>query len=88
MLSVSKVFMILILPLIDLLHPYTPPLQCFLDDPEFSELDLTGMKSDDDSDDDYSVIEIASDSKKENHRKGKKGLLVKAYHVKRPLADK
>jgi hypothetical protein len=56
-----------------------------LDDPEFSE---GGMKSDGDSDDDRSVIEIASDSEKENRGKGKKGLLAKAYRVERPLADK
>jgi hypothetical protein len=59
-----------------------------LDNPEFSKPDLTGMKSDEDSADDCSVIEIASDSKKENRSKGKKGLLAKAYRVERPLADK
>jgi hypothetical protein len=56
-----------------------------LDDPEFSK---GGLKSDGDSDDDRSVIEITSDSEKENCGKGKKGLLAKAYHVERPLADK
>ncbi|KAF8234791.1 hypothetical protein L208DRAFT_1260007 [Tricholoma matsutake] len=45
-----------------------------LDDPEFSE---GGMKSDGDSDDDHSVIEISTDSEKENHGKGKKGLLLR-----------
>ena len=56
-----------------------------LDDPEFSE---GGMKSDGDSDSDCSVIEIASDSERENGGKGKKALVAKAYHVEHPLADK
>ena len=56
-----------------------------LDDPEFSE---GGMKSDGDSDNDCSVIEIASDSERENHSKGKKGLLAKAYCVEHLLADR
>ena len=46
------------------------------------------MKSNSDSDDDNSVIEIASDSERENHSKGKKGLLAKAYCVEHLLADK
>ena len=46
------------------------------------------MKSDGDSDDDCLVIEIASDSERENGGKGKKALVAKAYRVERPLADK